>query len=170
MKTNQLHQTIITEDDMMDVIYSGAELSHLVVDDTAWVKQFKKTCDTFDLPVNIDWEIESKLSENDYVTECLNDWALPDNYVDFDITSFLYEQCNTTEQRLRVESELKEFGRRGMMLVLQWLKYFVDTLRENDMVWGVGRGSSVASYVLFLLGVHRVDSLKYNLDIKEFLK
>jgi DNA polymerase III alpha subunit len=37
-------------------------------------------------------------------------------------------------------------------------------------VWGVGRGSSVASYVLFLIGVHRIDSMKYNLDYKEFLR
>jgi DNA polymerase III alpha subunit len=43
-------------------------------------------------------------------------------------------------------------------------------MRKNKIVWGVGRGSSVASYVLFLIGIHKVNSLKYNLDIKEFLK
>jgi len=34
----------------------------------------------------------------------------------------------------------------------------------------VGRGSSVASYCLYLLGVHKINSLKFDLDIKEFLK
>jgi DNA polymerase III alpha subunit len=53
---------------------------------------------------------------------------------------------------------------------LFYLKYLVDTLRENKILWGVGRGSSVASYVLYLIGVHKIDSLKYNLDIAEFLK
>jgi DNA polymerase III alpha subunit len=43
-------------------------------------------------------------------------------------------------------------------------------MRSNNIVWGVGRGSSVASYVLYLLGVHKVDSIKYGLDIREFLK
>ena len=43
-------------------------------------------------------------------------------------------------------------------------------MRKNNIVWGVGRGSSVSSYVLFLMGVHKVDSMKYNLDIKDFLK
>jgi DNA polymerase III alpha subunit len=43
-------------------------------------------------------------------------------------------------------------------------------MHQNNVVWGVGRGSSVASYVLYLLGVHKIDSLKYNLDIHEFLK
>jgi DNA polymerase III alpha subunit len=50
------------------------------------------------------------------------------------------------------------------------MKYLVDTLRKNNVVWGVGRGSSVASYILYLIGVHKVDSIKYNLDINEFLK
>jgi DNA polymerase III alpha subunit len=43
-------------------------------------------------------------------------------------------------------------------------------MKENKIVWGVGRGSSVASYVLYLIGVHRIDSIKYDLDIREFLK
>jgi DNA polymerase III alpha subunit len=50
------------------------------------------------------------------------------------------------------------------------MKYLVDTLRKNIIVWGVGRGSSVASYILYLIGVHRIDSLYYDLDIAEFLK
>jgi DNA polymerase III alpha subunit len=50
------------------------------------------------------------------------------------------------------------------------LIYIIDTMRKNNIVWGVGRGSSVASYILYLLGVHKVDSVKYNLHIEEFLK
>ena len=57
-----------------------------------------------------------------------------------------------------------------MIDVLRYLKYLVDTMRKHKIVWGVGRGSSVASYCLFLIGVHRVDSVLYQLDIKEFLK
>ncbi len=57
-----------------------------------------------------------------------------------------------------------------MLVLLKTMKYIVDTLRENNIVWGVGRGSSVASYVLFLLGVHKIDSVKYDLPIEEFFK
>ena len=57
-----------------------------------------------------------------------------------------------------------------MIELLHFMKYLVDTLRKNNVVWGVGRGSSVASYILYLIGVHKVDSIKYNLDINEFLK
>jgi DNA polymerase III alpha subunit len=57
-----------------------------------------------------------------------------------------------------------------MLDLLRWLKYFVDTCEANNIVRGVGRGSSVASYVLYVLGVHQVDSVKYNLDWQEFLR
>ena len=80
------------------------------------------------------------------------------------------ERCTTTQQRDRVYAELLEYENRGMVIVLKFLKYLVDVCNENNIVLGVGRGSSVASYCLYLLGVHRIDSIKYKLDIKEFLK
>jgi len=43
-------------------------------------------------------------------------------------------------------------------------------MRNNHVIWGVGRGSSVASYVLYKLGVHRIDSLFYDLSVDEFLR
>jgi DNA polymerase III alpha subunit len=66
--------------------------------------------------------------------------------------------------------ELTEFETRNLFPVLRILIYIIETMRKHKLVWGVGRGSSVASYVLYLLGVHKIDSLKYNLDINEFLK
>ena len=70
----------------------------------------------------------------------------------------------------RVEMELELYKARNLFPVLQLLIYIIDTMRKNNLVWGVGRGSSVSSYLLYLIGVHKVDSVKYNLDIKEFLK
>jgi DNA polymerase III alpha subunit len=57
-----------------------------------------------------------------------------------------------------------------MFVLLQYLKYLVDTMRSNNILWGVGRGSSVASFVLFLIGIHRINSLYWDLSIDEFLK
>ena len=70
----------------------------------------------------------------------------------------------------RVEMELGMYKERGLYPILQLLVYIIDTMRQNNLVWGVGRGSSVSSYLLYILGVHKVDSHKYELDIKEFLK
>ena len=62
------------------------------------------------------------------------------------------------------------FQEREAFDLLRYLKYLVDTMRKNNIVWGVGRGSSVASYVLYLIGVHKINSMYYDLDIAEFLK
>ena len=82
----------------------------------------------------------------------------------------LYDLCETDEQRDRVSQELDLYIKHGMLDILYVMKYIVDTLRANNIVWGVGRGSSVASYVLYLIGVHKIDSIKYNLPITEFFK
>ena len=57
-----------------------------------------------------------------------------------------------------------------MYNLLRYMCYLVDFMRENNIVWGVGRGSSVSSYVLFLIGIHKVNSIQYDLDYKEFLR
>jgi DNA polymerase III alpha subunit len=95
---------------------------------------------------------------------------MPEEYKNYNIYDEIVGKCETAEELYRVSDELQEFEKRGMIPVLQFLKYMVDTCRENNIVIGIGRGSSVASYCLYLLGVHKVNSLKYNLNIKEFLK
>lgn len=97
-------------------------------------------------------------------------WKMPSKYKEIDIEKYVLSLCDTTIQIDRVNEELELYKERNMYDVLRYLIYFVDTLRANNVVWGLGRGSSVASYILFLLNIHRVDSLKYKLNIKEFLK
>jgi DNA polymerase III alpha subunit len=170
MKTNHLNQIVVNEDDIIEVLYRNATVNKLVVDQPNWIKKFNKHCDEFELSTMFDWQVESELDQQSFVEQNFNDWNLPEEYQNFDIEMFLFDKCDTIAQIERVQLELNEFENRNMIIVLKWLKYFVDTLRSNNMIWGVGRGSSVSSYVLFLLELHRVDSIKYNLDIKEFLK
>lgn len=96
-------------------------------------------------------------------------WFIPNDYLSMDIETFLIEKC-PKENYDRLTSELELFKKHNMLDVLIVMKFVVDTLRKNDIVWGVGRGSSVASYALYLIGVHRIDSVKYNLPIDEFFK
>jgi DNA polymerase III alpha subunit len=98
-----------------------------------------------------------------------DNWFTPDEYRDMDIEQFLIDKC-PKENFDRLLEELQEYHRRNLLPLLTQMKYIVDTLRQNNVVWGVGRGSSVASYVLFLIGIHRVDSVKYDLPIEEFFK
>jgi DNA polymerase III alpha subunit len=98
-----------------------------------------------------------------------DNWFMPDEYKNMDIEGYLVDQC-PKENYSRLITELQEYRQRDLLSLLRQIKYVVDTLRQNNIVWGVGRGSSVASYVLFLVGIHRVDSVKYNLPIEEFFK
>ena len=94
---------------------------------------------------------------------------MPEEYKELDIRELLLAKTNSDSERKRVVTELNVYEVRGLLDLLRFLVYLIDTMKENDIVWGVGRGSSVASYVLYLIGVHRVDSLKYNLEFDEFL-
>ncbi len=99
-----------------------------------------------------------------------SNWLMPEQYKTMDIAQYVLEQCKGEAELQRAGEELLLFQERDMFVLLRYLKYLVDTMRANNIVWGVGRGSSVASFVLFLLGVHRINSLYYDLSIDEFLK
>ena len=99
-----------------------------------------------------------------------SNWRMPIDYKDLDIAKYLLDICRTDAELQRVGTELLLYQERGMFDLLRFLVYIVDVMREQDIVWGVGRGSSVASYVLYLIGVHKIDSLYYDLDIAEFLR
>jgi DNA polymerase III alpha subunit len=96
-------------------------------------------------------------------------WYIPDEYKILDIEEFLVDQCPKKNYE-RLITELKLYRKHEMIPILRAMKYIVDILRKNNIVWGVGRGSSVASYVLYLIGVHKIDSVKYDLPIEEFFK
>jgi len=99
-----------------------------------------------------------------------NLWTMPDEYKKLDIAQWLLDQCKNDVELQRVGQELLLYQERNLFPLLQQLKYLVDTWRTNNVVWGVGRGSSVASYALYLIGVHRINSIYYDLDIEEFLR
>ena len=112
--------------------------------------------------------IKARLKEFDKQNQ--NNWFMPKEYAEMDIAQFILDQANGTAELQRAGEELLLFQERGLFPLLRYLKYLVDTMRKNNVVWGVGRGSSFASFVLFLLGVHRINSLYYDLSIDEFLK
>lgn len=104
------------------------------------------------------------------IEERLNTWDIPQKYQNMDIEQELFSLCRNDQDRVRVEQELKEFRKKDLVMVLKTVKYLVDTMKENGIVWGVGRGSSVSSLVLYLLEVHRIDPMRWNLSPNEFFK
>jgi DNA polymerase III alpha subunit len=125
--------------------------------------------DTNNIPKLIEYKL-TDLSVQEFDENNQNNWYMPNEYKNLDIAKYILDQCKNEEELQRAGAELILFQERGMFVLLRYLKYLVDTMRKHNIVWGVGRGSSVASYVLFLLGVHRINSLYYDLPIEEFLK
>jgi len=123
----------------------------------------------------LDWDPIASFEE---ITESPEDWhrknqqtwLMPDEYRDMDIARWILAQCADQDELQRAGQELLMFADREQIDLLKYLKYLVDTMRKHDIVWGVGRGSSVASFVLYLIGVHKIHSLHHNLDIEEFLR
>jgi DNA polymerase III subunit alpha len=97
-------------------------------------------------------------------------WHMPEEYKQLDIAAHVLSLCKSEAELQRCGEELLLYQERDLFNLLKYLKYLVDVMTENKIIWGVGRGSSVASYVLYKLGVHRIDSMFYNLDVHEFLR
>ena len=113
---------------------------------------------------------DPKLSVEDFDNNNQSKWHLPSEYYNMDIAKYVLDKCTSEAELQRAGDELIKFQERDMFDLLRYLKYLVDTMRENNIVWGVGRGSSVSSFVLYLIGIHKINSLYYDLDIEEFLK
>jgi len=163
MKTDKFGNVIYDVNDVVELIYRDKEhlLDKIYTEDN---REFKN------LPTKkIDDNIYN-ISIEEFDQICQSEWLMPDEYKNFNIVEFILDQTANEEQYQRAVEELTEYENRNMFDLLRWLKYVIDTCRTNNIVWGVGRGSSVASYVLYLLGVHRIDSIKYNLDWQEFLR
>jgi DNA polymerase III alpha subunit len=168
MRTDKYGQQIFTEDDIcrLYLLDPGRTISHILTDNTISISDILE----LENKPNIEKYIESNLSINEFDTKNQSQWLMPESYKQLDIAKYVLDLCQSNDELQRVGQELLMYQERDMFDMLRYLKYLVDTMRQNNIVWGVGRGSSVASFVLFLLGVHRINSLYYDLSIDEFLK
>jgi len=168
MRVDKYGQMIFTEDDLCSYYLSNNEKpikSALVETDI----RFDQNLLLENIPILKKYQ-ELNLSIEEYDTNLQNNWFVPSEYYSMDIAQWILDQCKTDAELQRAGAELIMFQERNMFNLLKYLKYLVDTLRKNNIVWGVGRGSSVASFVLFLIGIHKINSLYYDLSIDEFLK
>lgn len=172
MKINNFGQVTISANEAFESLYSGKinNLNHIYIQEQDEIDLFNKSklinADSFADLENI---TIPNCDIKEFHTNNQQNWLMPENYCP-NLIEFLYSKCKTEQEINRVNTELELFEKYNMINLLFYLKYLVDTMRQNNIVWGVGRGSSVASYILYLIGVHKIDSLKYNLDIQEFLK
>lgn len=159
-----------TADELANLLYESPliDLTGINVDDPEEFNRSVKSLFSDIAPLQK--YVAPDVSVEEFDAQNQQKWLMPDEYKTLDIAKWLLEQCKTEEELQRVGKELLMYQERDMMDLLRFMKYFVDRMRERNLVWGVGRGSSISSYVLFLLQVHRIDSIYYDLDPAEFLK
>ncbi len=170
MKINSFGVMYYTNEEACSLIYTNpaASLDGIVLDQANEFNLANKLLHANYAELNQYFVPTGSIAEFDSQNQAA--WKMPNEYKELDIAKWVLSMCSSEEELQRVGQELLLFQERDLFNMLRFMKFFVDTMRKHNLVWGVGRGSSTASYVLFLIGVHRIDSLFYQLDISEFLK
>lgn len=169
MKTDSVGQLVFDDNDLIDLIMQGRDLESIsgaLVDQTVdieaaavWLERVPElTCWT-EPPTQEVFDIMQQ-----------SNWHMPDEYKQLDIAKHILDCCDTPEETQRCGQELLMYQEKNLFDLLRYLKYLVDIMTQNHVIWGVGRGSSVASHVLYKLGVHRINSMFYDLAPEEFLR
>jgi len=170
MKQNNHSEMIFDENDVCDLIMQGREIAsfrNMMVDASVDLEKVSMLLD--DIPALIKHNTSTE-SIQEFDRRLQNTWHMPEQYQQLDIAQHILDLCNTDAELQRCGQELLLYQERNLFNLLRFLKYLVDVMTANSVIWGVGRGSSVASYVLYKLGVHKIDSMFYELDVEEFLR
>jgi DNA polymerase III alpha subunit len=171
MKYDKFGQGFVTTSYLADLLYENPQLdiSTFMVEDVA---EFNNAIlETYsEFPQLTQYVVTVDQTKEEFDKKNQSEWWLPDEYKQLDIAEWVLTQCKSDAELQRAGQELIMYQERNLFDLLCFLKYLVDTLRKENIVWGVGRGSSVASFVLYLIGVHRINSLYFDLDPSEFLK
>jgi DNA polymerase III alpha subunit len=170
MKQNKFGEMIFTDNDVCDLIMRGHDISsmkNMIVDESVDLDRLQQIVEV--MP-DLKPELLQDITAEEFHHQQQSHWHMPEHYKNLDIAAHVLGLCNTQAELQRCGQELLLYQERDLFDLLRYLTYLVDVMRENHVIWGVGRGSSVASYVLYKLGVHRIDSLYYDLDPAEFLR
>jgi hypothetical protein len=173
MKQNKFGELVFSEDDICDLIMQGRDidsLKHVRVDETVDLEQLITFVERPESLLTWGFPYDNNVSVPEFHLTNQLSWHMPEEYKQLNIAEHILGLCGSEAELQRCGEELLLFQERNLFDLLRYLKYLVDIMTANRVIWGVGRGSSVASFVLYKLGVHRIDSLHYNLDVGEFLR
>lgn len=159
----------IEANDVLDLLIKGISIKQIYVQEiTDEVRKYNELADK-----NERISVKTKIRDYDF------SWNIPDEYKNMNVNDYVMRKLEggikgkpksySIIRIKRVLKELKLYKRYGLMDVLRMLIYMINKMKSANIVWGIGRGSSVSSYVLYLIEVHDIDSVKYELDISEFM-
>lgn len=166
--------TVITPDKVYD--FAGKQVEHdrvgglCVTELTPEIKQYNRLMKKSHERINV----------KDTFNDLNLDWNIPEEYLTLNVGQYLmdlidkeieqFSDDDAYKRAIRFEQEWETYKKLELIPILRVIIYVINTLRSYNIVWGIGRGSCVASYVLYLIGVHDVDSVEYDLDYTDFLR
>lgn len=158
---------VCSEAAAVEMLYRGIDLQNVMMEPTDDAELFNQTNARLDAGLP---DLQIVNGEQYGPIDWYSMWLTPEEFSEIDVREFCLSMCNDDTQRTRVNMEMDLYEERQMLPVLRHLIYMVGDLRQRGVMWGVGRGSSVSSYVLYLIGINRINPLKFDLNIREFLK
>jgi len=160
----------VSPTDIESRLITGQDMARVFVSEmTNEIKQFNRIVDR-----------EHQITTKETCKPLGFSWTIPPQYLILNVGEYVankfLEHVPTLSpeeiepRTIRIIEELNLYETLGLQDVLRTVIYIINTLESKNVVWGVGRGSSVSSYVLYLIGAHDIDSVKYSLPINDFLK
>lgn len=160
-KILQNGDSVISSDSAMTLLLTDGDLpDHLKVELSRASKMFKQWYGR-DIIANVDVEAPEAeiVGISDVAYEKLaTALQKPRDEVDIDVHTD------------RINLELEWFERTGHLKFLCLMMDIVREFEEKNILWGIGRGSCVASYIMYVLKVHDVNPIEYDIDFSEFSK
>lgn len=162
----------VEPDAIADMVLRGMKLKKgiYVAEVTDDIKQFNNISD---------YQLEVKTENRPFNF----DWNIPESYLTLNLRKFLLKKLEEEVARnpsltdedveiriQRIDDEIERYYQSNLNFLLRTTLYIIDTFKEQNIVWGVGRGSACSSYILYLIGIHDIDSVFYELDITDFLR
>lgn len=171
-KINEFGEISLTEDEVIDALLHGNEISNVVLLDDTALSRYERTVKRVSTDNELVFYPATNHSEppTTVLRRRSSKWLIPPEYLYMDIAEYLMGRCSNDQEVARVEEELKEYIKRGEVITLIVMKYIVDKFRENKVVWGVGRGSSVSSFCLYLIGINKINPMKYGISYTDYFK
>jgi len=151
MHKDKYGQLIFNEEGILDLMMQGVNIteSNFLVQDINTELN------------NLTQYVDPNITVEEFDTNNQKNWHMPNEYKELDIAEHVLSLCNTQEELQRCGEELLMYQARDLFDLLRYLTYLVQTMQDNNVIWGVGRGSSVSSHVLYKLKVHKIDSMFY---------
>ena len=151
----------------IEMLYEDRSIDHMIF----WPEKDVELYNQSNQLLDLQWpQLTTSDTEVYQDEDWTNTWFTPEPWASMDLTQWIIEKCNNDTELERAATELILFEQHGLIPVLRHSIYMVHVFRLNQILWGVGRGSSVGSFLLYLSGINRINPLIYGLDVDEFLK